>query len=110
MIDIEGAELECLKGANSLLSSTEKNVFIMGVCINEHQPDGTLINPKLVETFSLMDSHGYIGYTIDSDFRKVALSEVNTIQSSGIDTLGVHNFLFIKSDKSLSEIGLWYEK
>ena len=53
-----------------------------------------------------MHSHGYIGYTIDSNFRKVELSEVYTIQSSGIDTLGVHNFLFIKSDKSLSEIGL----
>lgn len=106
MIDIEGAELECLKGANSLLSSAEKNVFLIEICINEHQPDGTKINPKLVETFSLMDSYGYVGYTIDSDFRKVALPEVNTIQSSGIDSLGVHNFLFIKSDKSLSEIGL----
>ncbi len=106
MIDIEGAELGCLKGASSLLTSDTNNDFLIEICVDEHQPEGTIINPKLVETFELIYSFGYVGYTIGNKLRKVELSEVREIQSTSIDTLGVHNFLFIKSNKSLKSIGL----
>lgn len=104
MIDIEGAELGCLKGASSLLTSDTNNDFLIEICVNEHQPVGTKINPKLVETFALMYSYGYIGYTIGTKLRKVELSEVENIASSNFDTLGVHNFLFTKSDKILHQL------
>lgn len=104
MIDIEGAELGCLKGANSLLRSDTNNDFLIEICVNEHQPEGTIINPKLVETFELIYSYGYVGYTIGAKLRKVELSEVKKILFTNIDTLGVHNFLFTKSDKILNEL------
>jgi FkbM family methyltransferase len=104
MIDIEGAELGCLKGANSLLASNENNDFLIEICVNEHQPKGTIINPKLVETFELIQSYGYVGYTIDSKLRKVEISEIKAIASTNADTLGVHNFLFTKSDEILNEL------
>lgn len=104
MIDIEGAELGCLKGARSLLTSDTNNDFLIEICVNEHQPVGAIINPKLVETFELMYSYGYIGYTIGTKLRKVELSEVEKIASTKLDTLGVHNFLFTKSDKILHEL------
>tara|TARA_B100000575_G_scaffold182103_1_gene146250 strand:+ start:14366 stop:15220 length:855 start_codon:yes stop_codon:yes gene_type:complete len=104
MIDIEGAELGCLKGANSLLRSDTNNDFLIEICVNEHQPENTIINPKLVETFELIYSFGYVGYTIGAKFRKVELSEVKKIPFTNVDTLGVHNFLFTKSDKILNEL------
>ena len=104
MIDIEGAELGCLKGANSLLASDSNNDFLIEICVNEHQPEGTIINPKLLETFQLIQSYGYVGYTIDSKLRKVELSEIKAIESTNVDTLGVHNFLFTKSDKIINEL------
>jgi len=104
MIDIEGAELGCLKGANSLLRSDTNNDFLIEICVNEHQPEGTIINPKLFETFELIYSYGYVGYTIGTKLRKVELSEVKKILFTNIDTLGVHNFLFTKSDKILNEL------
>ncbi len=104
MIDIEGAELGCLKGARSLLTSDTNNDFIIEICVNEHQPEGTLINPKLVETFEFIYSFGYVGYVIGDKLRKVELSEVKKIPITNVDTLKVHNFLFTKSDKILNKL------
>tara|TARA_B100000886_G_scaffold247865_1_gene174522 strand:+ start:261 stop:1013 length:753 start_codon:yes stop_codon:yes gene_type:complete len=102
MIDIEGAELGCLKGAISLLNSDTNNDFLIEICVNEHQPESTIINPKLVETFELIYSFGYVGYTIGNKMRKVELSEVKKIPFTNVDTLGVHNFLFTKSNKLIN--------
>jgi FkbM family methyltransferase len=106
LIDIEGAELGCLQGASSLLSSEEGNIFLIEIGVGEHQPSGRTINPNLVQTFQFMFSFGYVAYTADSKMRKVELSEIRDIESTNIDTLGTHNFLFTKSDEILSKIGL----
>lgn len=106
LIDIEGAELGCLKGSTQLLSAKEDNVFIVEICVTEHMPSGTTINPNLVETFEFMSSFGYVAYTADSKLRKIDLSEIQNIAKTNIDTLGTHNFLFLKANSSLSDIGL----
>ena len=51
MIDIGDAELWCPEGVNSLLPLGENNDFLIEVWVNEHQPEDTIINVKLVETF-----------------------------------------------------------
>lgn len=106
LIDIEGAELGCLKGATTLLASKMRNVFLIEISVNEHQPTGTIINPNLVATFELMFSYGFAAYTADSELREIELTEVKKIQASNVDTLGTHNFLFVKTGFPLSEIGL----
>jgi FkbM family methyltransferase len=104
LIDIEGAEYNCLKGAMSLLCSKSKNIFLIEITVAEHQPDGKLINPDLFNIFSMMADHGYNAYTADCKLRKIELSEVFNIESTLIDTLGVHNFLFVKQDEILRQI------
>lgn len=104
MIDIEGAELGCLKGAISLLTSDTNNDFLIEICVNQNQPDGIIVNPKLVETFEFMYSYGYVGYTVGAKMRKVELSEVKKIASTNVDTLRVYNFIFTKSDEILNEL------
>ena len=106
IIDIEGAELSCLKGAESLLSSNCNNVFMVEICIEEHQPKGISINPNLLQTFKLFFSFSYSAYTVDANFRKVNLEEIDKIVKTGEDTLGIHNFLFIKNEMSLSDFGI----
>jgi len=106
LIDIEGAELNCLKGSQTLLADVKRNVFFVEITVKEHQPKGVLINPNLKETFSLFFKHKYRAYTADKFLREVVSDEIDQINASGVDTLGVHNFLFIASERGLSEIGL----
>ena len=103
LIDIEGAELDCLKGAKTLLHSPH-SLFLIEISFGEHQPKGIDINPNLVETFHLMFSHEYEGYTADTNLRRIEINEINEIASSGIDTLGTHNFIFTKDKNLLSKI------
>lgn len=106
MIDIEGSELGFLKGAKSLLNSDSENIFLIEICVCEHQPSGTRVNPFIVETFELMFHHQYRAYTADKNLRRVYLQEVKDIFESGTDTLLTHNFIFIKSTLSLGKLGL----
>lgn len=103
LIDIEGAELGCLKGSKTLLNSAN-SLFLIEISFGEHQPQGIDINPNLVETFSLMFSHGYEGYTADENLRRIEINEISEIAVSGIDTLGTHNFVFTKDKNHISKI------
>ena len=103
LIDIEGAELGCLKGSKTLLNSAN-SLFLIEISFGEHQPQGIDINPNLVETFSLMFSHGYEGYTADENLRRIEINEISEIAVSRIDTLGTHNFVFTKDKNHISKI------
>lgn len=104
LIDIEGAEYGCLRGAESFLSSAQDSVLIIEIGVSEHQPNGVTINPSLYETFELMHSHGFLAYTADQGLRHVALHEVASVMSSCEDTLGTHNFIFVKCPEELYRI------
>ena len=104
VIDIEGAELDCLKGAKKLLSSKNENVFFIEISVNDRHLDTIKINPNLLETFSLMQSYGYQAYSADSNLRIIELSEVSNINSTGINTLNTPNFLFVKKKELLNKI------
>ena len=104
-VDVEGSELGFLK-EKSLLNSDSENIFLMEICVYEHQPSGTRVNPFFVETFELMFHHQYRAYTADKYLRRVYLEEVKDIFESGTDTLLTHTFLFIKSTLSLGKLGL----
>jgi len=103
LIDIEGAELDCLQGAETLLTAS-RNVFLIEISIGEHQRVGVNINPNLVETFNLMFEHGFDAFTADKSLKKVELNEINEIALSGIDSLITHNFVFTKDSSILNKI------
>ena len=94
LIDVEGAELAVLRGASGLLANCPKPIWIVEIAVHEHQPQGTSINPHLVDTFELFCSAGYQAMTADASARPIDLAEVKQVASSGKDTLGTHNFLF----------------
>ena len=104
-VDIEGFELEFLKGAISILNA-DNHVFVIEISVSEHQPSGIKVNPNLMETFKLMFFHNYKAYTANIDLRRVEIKEIEKIIKTGENTLTTHNFLFIKNSLSLSKIGL----
>jgi FkbM family methyltransferase len=94
LIDIEGAELGCLQGSMNIINQSPKPLWLVEICVGEHQPAGTKINPALLETFELFWNAGYVANTVSKIPREVTHAEIVKIIESGIDTLGTHNFIF----------------
>lgn len=94
LIDVEGAELGVLEGAAKLLGQTPRPIWMVEICIGEHQPKGISVNPAMRATFDTFWSHGYEAWTAQYEPRQVGADEVDAIARGGPDCLGTHNFLF----------------
>ncbi len=94
MVDIEGAEQFMLAGAGQFLASVPKPVWMIEVCVDQHQPGGTAINPHLVQTFENFWKNGYHAWTASEKPRRIEAEEVKAVAKSGINTLETHNFIF----------------
>ncbi|GAB3678654.1 FkbM family methyltransferase [Salinisphaera aquimarina] len=97
LVDIEGAEFLMLAGAHRILEQTCAPIWLIEISIDEHQPNGLPINPRLRETFDLFWRSGYQAWTATDDPRPVEPADVDHVVASGTNLLGTHNFLFIKS-------------
>jgi FkbM family methyltransferase len=93
-IDIEGAELEALRGATMLLSNDPAPEWMIEIMFREHHPLGA--NPHFLETFELMWSHGYVASTADDQRRRIERDDVSRWLSGGRLDFGGHNYLFSK--------------
>jgi len=103
IIDIEGAEYNCLRGASFLLNN-KQCIYFIEISVSEHQPKDVVINPNLESTFRLFYDEGYKCCIANSDLREVKIQEIQEIQSTGVDTLGAHNFIFYDQKKAISSI------
>ena len=97
LMDVEGAEYYAIEGAKKLLIQEPKPVWIVEICINEHTES---INPNLVKTFEIFFNNGYSAWTCEENPRSVSLDEIQKIESTNIDTLETHNFIFKNLNKS----------
>ncbi len=95
LVDIEGAELGMLEGSSGFLVQKTRPVWMVEICVGEHQPKGITINPDLLRTFEIFWSHGYLAYTANNQPRPVFHTEISEIINTGVDTLSTHNFLFM---------------
>ncbi len=100
IVDIEGSENMMLEGATKLLEMDPKPIWLVEIGREEHQPEGTTINPYLFETFKKFLDRGYESITADHRLRKVLEEEILRIIETRVDSLGVHNFLFYEKNKS----------
>lgn len=57
-IDVEGAELGVLHGAQRTLAMTPTPKWLIEICLTENHPEG--LNPDYVEVFEALWGHGYI--------------------------------------------------
>jgi FkbM family methyltransferase len=94
LVDVEGAEFSVLKGALSVLLRNPKPVWMIEICVKEHQPAGVELNPDLLAIFDLFWNTGYEVWTVGEAPHRVSRPEIELIVERGIDTLGTHNFIF----------------
>lgn len=94
LMDIEGAEYECLLGATKLLTTNTPLLLFVEISVSEHQPAGTVINPNLTKTFKLLYEMGYKCISIGNTRKEVFLEQIEQIEKTMNDTLETHNFIF----------------
>ena len=97
LVDVEGAELSMLNGALKHLDRASQSAWMIEICISEHLPDGETINTQLAETFEMFWSRGFTAYAADGSARPVTQAMIERVLQSGVDDVGTHNFVFLKS-------------
>ena len=93
-IDVEGAELQVLRGASELLNSSPPPVWQIEICLSEWHPGR--FNPSFRSVFELMASHGYKATTADEELREVGLSDVDCWISKNAIPFSQREFLFTR--------------
>jgi FkbM family methyltransferase len=103
-IDVEGAELEVLRGASGVLAAPKPPAWLVEICLSEHHPDG--INPVFAETFRLFWDHGYVARAVGAadrasgagadNSRPVTPEDVARWVSNKRRDFGHHSYLFTK--------------
>lgn len=98
LVDVEGAELDVLKGAVALMHAQPRPVWMMEISIDEHLPGGATTNPRLRETFELFEQAGYRAWTVGATLAALDYDDVRAIAHTGVNTLRTHNFVFTEAD------------
>jgi len=91
-MDVEGLELEVLKGAAQTLGMNPRPKWIVEICLNEHFPGGQ--NDKFCETFETFWRCGYKTSIADGEQRVVGQGDVLRWARLGRVDFGSHNYLF----------------
>jgi FkbM family methyltransferase len=91
-MDVEGLELEVLKGAEQTLRMSPRPTWIVEICLNEHFPGGQ--NDKFYETFETFSRLGYKARIADGNQRVVEQADVLRWARQGHVDFGSHNYLF----------------
>jgi FkbM family methyltransferase len=92
-VDVEGAELEVLKGAATTLNLFPKPRWLMEICLTENYPLGE-VNPHFVQTFEIFLAHGYEARTVGREERLVGREDVRRWAHGARRDFGSHNFIF----------------
>jgi FkbM family methyltransferase len=91
-MDVEGFELEVLRGADHILSLKPRPTWLVEITLDENHPTG--LNEKFRETFELFACYGYEARVADASQRTVELADVSRWIEKGHIDFGSHNFLF----------------
>lgn len=91
-VDVEGFEMELLKGATQTLRSYPKPVWLVEINLNEHFPSG--LNDRFVQTFESFWQAGYESRVAAREERLIKPSDVFRWVVRGSPDFGSHNYLF----------------
>lgn len=93
LIDVEGAEKQVLDGANIMLTSEPKPIWMVEITSKHNQPNGIDINLNFRSTFQLFFQNGYKANSVDQDMSPLTMKDVD-LASKGVLKLATYNFLF----------------
>ena len=95
-VDVEGFEVDVLKGARLILESNPKPTWLMEICLDKNQPKKGG-NPRFLETFEIFWASGYEARTADAERRLVDRSDVMRWTGRGETDFGGFNYLFSRA-------------
>jgi len=93
-MDVEGWELEALRGAERLLLEVAPATWLVEVMLSEHVPGG--FNPRFIDVFECFWSAGYSAFSIDGTLIDPDAMRGHAARRSHDDS--AHNFVFRRSD------------
>lgn len=96
LVDVEGFELEVLKGADGILGLKEKPVWILESGLTDHR-QGSDLNQDFLEVFRILDAAGFDMYAITNPDRPVGLAIIEQSLAQKKDLIGCYNFLVVPS-------------
>lgn len=95
-IDVEGAELGVLEGAQATLRREVRPIWLLEVCLHEFHPDG--FNPDFVEVFRHFWNNGYEAFTAEAHPRPVPRERVEGWWQARRTDSGTFNYVFAAPD------------
>jgi FkbM family methyltransferase len=93
-IDIEGAELSCLRGALRTLERTPAPAWLVEICLTENFPGGR--NPDFLASFDMFFSRGYRAFTANAARAPVSREQAASWARQGRSESGTYNYLFLR--------------
>ena len=94
-MDVEGAELGVLRGAEMTLTRKLSPIWFIEVCLTENQPTG--VNSSFAAVFELFWKFGYTARTGDRDARLVTPENVKQWVNEKRREFGSANYLFSRA-------------
>jgi hypothetical protein len=91
-MDVEGFEMEVLKGAEQTLGMSPRPTWMVEICLTEGFPGGR--NDTFCETFETFLRRGYKARIADGEQRVVEQADVLRWARQGHVDFGSHNYLF----------------
>jgi len=98
-IDVEGAELNVLKGSLATLGRKPKPTWLIEICLEEFHPDGK--NPDYEEIFKLFWGYGYNAFIVTENLKLVSPDDLSHWAAKGTNDSGAFNYVFAESKFSL---------
>ena len=103
LVDVEGFELEVIKGADGILSSDSKPIWLMETGLTDHRSEGGL-NPKFEDIFERVSQYGYEFYCVEKPGEPVTRDLIKESIACGIDLIGGINFLLVPVGRSVAHL------
>jgi FkbM family methyltransferase len=95
-IDVEGAELGVLQGAQATLHREKRPVWLIEVCLHEFHPDG--FNPDFLKVFQQFWDNGYEAWTAEVHPQPVTRERVEGWWAAHRTDSGTFNYIFAVPD------------
>jgi methyltransferase, FkbM family len=95
-IDVEGAELGVLRGAQATLRRNVSPVWLLEVCLHEFHPKG--FNPDFLDVFHQFWDNGYAAYTAEEYPRLVPRERIEEWWKARRTDSGTFNYVFARHD------------